>query len=91
MTQILEPGVTQHVKESRQMWILNPKQQANKEDSVLYPQSGLFIFGGLDHRKKASNTLIVLRPAYEKNKKYISSKTGSFKKLVKPKLYFELE
>jgi hypothetical protein len=31
-----------------------------------------------------------MKPAYERNKKYVIIKTGEFKKMVKPKFYIEI-
>jgi hypothetical protein len=44
----------------------------------------------MNNKKKASNNLWLVKPAYEKNKKYISHKNGGeYKKLVKPKVIVE--
>ena len=52
----------------------------------------MFIFGGHDKNKQASNKLYLVTPAYDKNKKFISHKgNGTFKKLVKPKVYYEVK
>lgn len=50
----------------------------------------MFIFGGYDMNKKPSNNLYLVKPSYENNKKYISSKSGHFKKLIKPKYIYEV-
>lgn len=73
------------------MWVKSPMQILGAEQALL-SSFGVYIFGGQNHRKEASNDLYILQPALERNKKYISSKNnGNFKKLIKPKLYYTLQ
>jgi hypothetical protein len=72
------------------MWVLNPRVATNK-DKIDFYTNGVLIFGGLNDKREASNILYCLKPAYEKNKKYISHKSnGTYKRQNKTKVYYEL-
>ncbi|CDW73789.1 kelch motif family protein [Stylonychia lemnae] len=90
MTTAFELEIPRLTMDSRLMWIKTPQQILNKETQTIKNQ-GIYIFGGLNDKKEASNSLYLLQPCYERNKKYISLKNnGVYKKVLKPKIYFEL-
>eukprot|EP00347_Sterkiella_histriomuscorum_P019474 403341497 len=91
MTTVFEYGIPHATFESRLMWAKSPQQILNK-DTQNFKNQGVFIFGGYSSQEKlATDKLYLIYPAYEKNRKFISQKTGTFKRLVKPKIYYEVK
>jgi len=91
MTYIGDPTISPDVRWTRLQWVTYPPQECEQSSNLLSIGAALYVFGGIDPSKKVYNTLHKITPAYEKNRKIISTtKGGAYKQLVKPKMCFEI-